>query len=180
MFGSGQMKITLCTIGFAGKSAEEFFRLLREAGVQKVIDIRENRVGQLSGHAKYPDIEFFLKAIGGIDYSHVPLLAPSPEIRKAYNKGKDWAVYEPAFLALMRERGIPEAVSPAGFEGVVALLCSEPGPEKCHRRLVADLLSRHWQSQGHAVEIKHLVSAKSAPPKKRRKRSRGDDGADPQ
>jgi uncharacterized protein (DUF488 family) len=180
MFGSGRMKITLCTIGFAGKSAEEFFRLLREAGVQKVIDVRENRVGQLSGYAKYPDIEFFLKSIGGIDYSHQPLLAPSPAIRKAYNKGKEWSVYEPAFLALMGERGIPEAIEPAGFEGVVALLCSEPGPEKCHRRLVADLLARHWESLGHSVEIKHLVSANYVPPKKRRKRSGAQDGADSQ
>jgi hypothetical protein len=180
MFGSGRMKITLCTIGFAGKSAEEFFRLLREAGVQKVIDVRENRVGQLSGFAKYPDIEFFLKTIGGIGYSHNPLLAPSPEIRKAYNKGKDWAAYEPAFLALMGERCVPETIEPAGFEGVVALLCSEPGPEKCHRRLLADLLSNYWKSLGHAVEIKHLISEHPVAPKKRRKQSSGFDGADPQ
>jgi uncharacterized protein (DUF488 family) len=180
MFGSGRMKITLCTIGFAGKTAEEFFRLLREAGVRKVIDVRENRIGQLSGFAKFPDIEFFLKTIGEINYSHQPLLAPSPEIRKAYNKGKDWDVYEPAFLALMRERGIPESIETAGFEAVVALLCSEPGPEKCHRRLLADLLSNHWQSLGHSVEVKHLVSANSVPPKKRRKRSSGADGTDPQ
>jgi uncharacterized protein (DUF488 family) len=180
MFGSGRMKITLCTIGFAGKSAEEFFRLLHDAGVQKVIDIRENRVGQLSGYAKFPDIQFFLKAVGGIDYAHQPLLAPSPEIRKAYQKGKDWATYEPAFLALMRACGVPECIDAAAFQGTVALLCSEPGPEKCHRRLVADLLAEHWQSLGHSVEIKHLVSANYVPPKKRRKRSGGLNGIDPQ
>ncbi len=174
------MRITLCTIGFAGKTAEEFFRLLRDAGVQKVIDVRENRVGQLSGYAKYPDIQFFLNTIGGIDYSHEPLFAPTPEIRKAYQKGKDWVAYEPAFLALMRERGIPETIPPAAFEGVVALLCSEPGPEKCHRRLLADLLSQHWQLLGHSVEIKHLVSEHPVAPKKRRKQSGGNDGADPQ
>lgn len=173
------MNITLCTIGFAGKTAEEFFRLLREAGVQKVIDIRENRIGQLSGYAKYPDIEFFLKAIAGIGYSHQPLLAPSPGIRRTYQKGKGWAEYEPAFLALMRERGIPETLNASDFEGTVALLCSEPGPEKCHRRLVADLLLRHWRSQGHAVEIQHLVSENFIPPIKRRKKSRDHDGADP-
>ncbi len=175
------MKITLCTIGFAGKTAEEFFRLLREAGVQKVIDIRENRVGQLSSYAKFPDIEFFLKAVGGMDYSYQPLLAPSQEIRKAYQKGKDWAAYEPAFLALMRKRGLPKIIEPASFKGVVAMLCSEPSPEKCHRRLLADLFSTYWQSLGHSVEIKHLVAAKTVPPKKkRRKRSGAHDGADPQ
>jgi hypothetical protein len=148
--------------------------------VQEVIDIRENRVGQLAGFAKYPDIAFFLKQIGGIEYRHEPLLAPSPEIRKSYRKGRDWAVYEPAFLALMREREIPERIELNGFKGTVALLCSEPGPEKCHRRLVADLLAKHWQSLGHSVEIKHLVSEHPVAPKKRRKRSSGFDGADPQ
>jgi uncharacterized protein (DUF488 family) len=174
------MNITLCTIGFAGKSAEEFFCLLREASVREVVDIRENRIGQLSGFAKYPDIEFFLKAVAGIGYVHLPLLAPSPEIRETYRKGKGWAVYEPAFLALMRQRGVPEAIDAADFAGTVALLCSEPGPEKCHRRLVAELLAEHWRAQDHTVEIKHLVAAKSAAPKQRRKRSRGPDGTHPQ
>ena len=58
------MDSTICTIGFAGKTAEEFFSLLTEAGVTRLIDIRENRAGQLSGFAKYPDLEFFLKAGG--------------------------------------------------------------------------------------------------------------------
>ncbi|MBI3662894.1 MAG: DUF488 domain-containing protein [Acidobacteria bacterium] len=174
------MKITICTIGFAGKTAEEFFRLLREAGVQEVIDIRENRAGQLAGFAKYPDIAFFLKQLGSMEYRHEPPLAPSTEIRKSYRRGRDWAAYEPTFLALMREREIPERVDLNGFKSTVALLCSEPGPEKCHRRLVADLLANYWQSLGHSVEVKHLVSENSVPPKKKRKRSSGDDGADPQ
>jgi len=54
------MNSLLFTIGFTQKTAEQFFGLLQEAGVQRVIDIRENRAGQLSGFAKYPDIAFFL------------------------------------------------------------------------------------------------------------------------
>jgi hypothetical protein len=38
---------TICTIGFAGKTAEEFFGLLTQAGVQKLIDIRENRLANV-------------------------------------------------------------------------------------------------------------------------------------
>ena len=64
------MHSTICTIGFAGKTAEEFFRLLQRAGVKKVIDIRENRTGQLSGFAKYPDIVFFLEHVAGIAYAY--------------------------------------------------------------------------------------------------------------
>jgi hypothetical protein len=57
------MQRLLCTIGFTGKIAEEFFALLSEAGVQQVIDIRQNRGGQLSGFAKHPDLSFFLRKI---------------------------------------------------------------------------------------------------------------------
>ncbi len=63
------MNTTIRTIGFAGKTAEEFFGLLTQAGVRQLIDIRENRLGQLSGFAKYPDIAFFLDRIAGIAYS---------------------------------------------------------------------------------------------------------------
>jgi hypothetical protein len=69
------MQYLLCTIGFAGKTAQEFFALLEEAGVERLIDIRQNRGGQLSGYAKHPDLAYFLHKIAGIDYVHEPLLA---------------------------------------------------------------------------------------------------------
>jgi uncharacterized protein (DUF488 family) len=155
------MESTLCTIGFAGKTAEEFFQLLRKAGVRKVVDVREHRIGQLSGFAKFPDLAFFLDRLAGISYAYEPILAPNPEIRKAYRKSKDWSQYESSFLQLMRERGIQEQIQASEFEGAVALLCSEPGPEKCHRRLVAELLAEQWRRQGHSVDILHLSSEKA-------------------
>jgi hypothetical protein len=59
--------ITLFTIGFAGKSAEEFFTALRAAGVERLIDVRLNNVSQLAGFTKRRDLECFLKVIAGID-----------------------------------------------------------------------------------------------------------------
>src|SRR6267154_2296501 len=53
------MQRLLCTVGFTGKTAEEFFALLSGAGVQQVIDVRQNRSGQLSGFSKHPDLSFF-------------------------------------------------------------------------------------------------------------------------
>ena len=167
------MEIMLCTIGFAGKTAQEFFALLESAKVRKVIDIRQNRVGQLSGFAKYPDIAFLLERLAGIEYQHEPALAPTPEVLKAYRKSRDWVVYETAFHALMKERGVPEKIAPADFEGTSAMLCSEPGPEKCHRRLVADLLAEHWRGKNHSVEIRHLVIDKKQAPQPRKKKAVG-------
>lgn len=164
------MEILLCTIGFAGKTAEEFFRLLAEARVEKLIDIRQHREGQLSGFAKHPDLAYFLEKVAHIGYSHEPQLAPAPELLKTYRETKDWAAYETGFLSLMRERGIPQALDASSWPPRATLLCSEPGPEKCHRRLVADLLAAHWRPQGHLVEIRHLVAARSKSSKMPRKK----------
>lgn len=164
------MTSTLFTIGFTKKTAEEFFRLLQEAEVQRVIDIRENRVGQLAGFAKYPDIAFFLDSVPpcGIEYIYEPLFAPTPEIRQAYRTTKDWNEYEKSFFELMEQRKVLERAQPSMFEGRVALLCSEAGPEKCHRRLVAELLAKHWRVLGHDGEVRHLVIDRPGPPRKRR------------
>lgn len=163
----------LCTIGFAGKTAEEFFNLLAGVGVRKIIDIRDNREGQLSGFAKYPDLAFFLDRIAGIAYAYEPRLAPTPEIRKAYRATKDWQTYEASFLQLMRERDIPRALEPLELGETLALLCSEATPAKCHRRLVAELLAEHLRGQGHTIEVVHLVVEKPKRPTRKKKRESG-------
>ena len=144
--------VHLFTIGFAGKSAEDFFTRLRDAGVKRLVDIRLNNTSQLAGFAKKDDLRFFLKAIGGIDYVHVPELAPTQEILEAYKKLKgDWAAYEVGFLELMAQRGVEDKVSRELLDQA-CLLCSEDKPAHCHRRLVAEYLQRRWGE----VEITHL------------------------
>jgi uncharacterized protein (DUF488 family) len=162
------MRRLLCTIGFTGKTAEEFFDLLRWAGVQSVIDVRQNRTGQLSAFAKYPDLEFFLQQIGNIGYRHEALLAPTPELRKSYQEDKDWAAYEEGFLKLLKRRGGPKSLDVSGWPANVALLCTEPGPEKCHRRLVAEVLAEHWRAASDDVEVRHLVSSTGRGKRKQR------------
>ena len=164
------MPYLLCTIGFAGKTAQEFFALLEGAGVERLIDIRQNRGGQLSGYAKHPDLSYFLQKIARIAYVPEPLLAPTPELLKTYRKNRDWPAYETRFLRLMKDRGVPETLDTANWPFKVALLCSEAGPEKCHRRLVADLLAARWRSTGYDVEIRHLISPRAKPGKARRKK----------
>jgi uncharacterized protein (DUF488 family) len=171
------MNSTLFTIGFTQKTAEQFFQLLAEAGVTKVVDIRENREGQLQGFARFPDIAFFLRKIVSAEYVHEPAFAPSPEIRDAYRTSHDWDQYELSFRALMAERKAIESAKPEDYEGKVALLCSEPTAEKCHRRLVAEMLAEKWNAAGHTVEVSHLVIPK--PPRPKKKRGHTNDRTDP-
>jgi hypothetical protein len=54
---------------------------------------------------------------------------------------------------LMDERDIPAVLERDEFERrSTCLLCSEPTPEKCHRRLVAERLAAAWPG----VELIHL------------------------
>jgi uncharacterized protein (DUF488 family) len=144
----------LYTIGFAKKSAEEFFGLLRNNGVRRVVDIRLRPSGQLAGFARKEDLPYFLRDLAdGCEYIHLPILAPTKEILDGYRGGGSWVDYERQFQALMDERGIPGGLDRGSFEILPScLLCSEATPAQCHRRLVAERLQAHWPG----VEIIHL------------------------
>ena len=142
----------ICTIGFTNKGAEEFFRRLQNAGVKRVVDVRLNNTGQLAGFSKRDDLKFFAKSILGADYLHLPILAPTQEMLDEYKKEKrGWPVYEEKFLKLIQEREIEKNVSPYLLKDA-CLLCSEDKPHMCHRRIVAEYLSRKWGD----VQIEHL------------------------
>ena len=148
--------VHIFTIGFTRKTAEEFFGLLERAGVKRVVDTRLNNVSQLAGFAKKEDLRFFLKRVSGMDYVHLPVLAPTQEMLDAFKKEKgEWADYEKKFLALITQRQIETQV-PKDVLHMGCLLCSEDTPEHCHRRLVAEYLQRAWGGEG-GVEITHLV-----------------------
>jgi uncharacterized protein (DUF488 family) len=142
----------LFTIGFTKTSAENFFARLQKAGVKRVLDVRLNNVSQLAGFAKRDDLRYFLKAIGGMEYVHEPLLAPTQPLLDSYKKnGGDWADYERAFLGLIGERRIEEKIARSLADGA-CLLCSEDRPHQCHRRVVAEYLRERWGD----VEVDHL------------------------
>lgn len=140
------------TIGFTKKSAEEFFGLLLRSGAKRLVDVRLNNSSQLAGFSKRDDLEYFLKAICGMDYAHVPELAPTQEMLDAYKtKQVDWAEYERRFAGLLAYRKVEEIVPRETLDDAI-LLCSEPKAEKCHRRLVAEYFQSKWPD----VVITHL------------------------
>ena len=129
------------TIGFTQKTAKEFFSLLKDNGVKEVVDIRLGVTSQLAAFAKGEDLKYFLAEICGITYSHDLLLAPTEELLKDYKKKLiDWREYEVRFAKIMEDRNIRQYVgNHYKNKDKICLLCSEPTPENCHRRLVAEI-----------------------------------------
>lgn len=145
---------TLYTIGFTQLSLADFVGLLRGAGVDAVVDTRLRNTSQLAGWAKRDDLAFLLREGFGIAYEHVEPFAPSDALLDGYRAGKDWDAYAVAYRALLVERGAVEH----GRELLAryrapCLLCSEPTPERCHRRLLAEYLSQ----QLGGIVVSHLL-----------------------
>lgn len=146
--------INIFTIGFTKKTAKQFFLSLNENNVNLVVDVRLNNSSQLAGFSKYPDIEFFLDRICNIKYLHDLNFAPNESTLTRYKKKQiNWEQYEIEFAETMQERNITEHIK-ANYssDNSICLLCSEPTPEKCHRRLVAE----YFKSVFQEVQIIHL------------------------
>ncbi len=131
--------ITLYTIGSGGKSACRFFTTSRkqESGLSSTSaekHLPSRRVHQKTGSP------FFLEEICGAGYLHIPLLAPTEEILHRYKKEKgSWEDYVSAFNNLLEQRRAETLLSREQLDHA-CLLCSEPFPDRCHRRLVAEFL----------------------------------------
>lgn len=133
------------TIGFAQKTAEEFFGALRRVDIKHLIDVRLNNTSQLAGYTKARDLPFFLRELCGIEYHYEPLLAPSRAILDTFKKKKgSWQEYENQFLMLMEQRKVEERIPQSLLDMPTVLLCSEAKPQHCHRRLVLEYLHNKW------------------------------------
>jgi len=143
--------MTLYTIGFSQKSAEEFFKILKSNNVIQLIDIRLNNKSQLAGFANVKHLPYFLK-IHDIEYLYRPDFAPSKELLNGYkNKSISWQEYEIQYRKILNQRNIIGKIDWDIFNDSV-LLCSEPTANQCHRRLLAEYLAQNRTD----IEIIHL------------------------
>ncbi len=138
-------EVRVYTIGFTKKTLEDFITRLRKNNIQRIVDIRLNDSSQLSGFAKSPDLAFMLKQFG-IEYISVKSLAPDKALLDKYHKDKDWKAYEANFKALMNARNAKDTLDNLQLDKKTScFLCSEDKPDRCHRRLVAEMLDSDFE-----------------------------------
>ncbi len=136
--------MNIYTMGFTQKSAKEFFEKIAENAVEILIDIRLNNQTQLAGFTKGRDLQYFLKVISNCEYFHETKFAPTKELLNDYKRSiKTWEEYVINYNQLIEDRNMVDY-----FENKfqkyqnVLLLCSEPTPEQCHRRLLAEAIQQ--------------------------------------
>ena len=138
----------IATIGFGKKGAERFVQLLESAGVSTVIDTRRRPDSPLSGYARQRDLPFILDQ-AGIGYEYTPELAPSDELLSQYRRDRDWTAYVRDYTRSVLDSDEAERVMRGllSRDETVALLCSEPTPAHCHRRLAVERMAAFSSSK---------------------------------
>ena len=126
----------LFTIGYEGATVGEFLNALREAGVERVIDVRAVANSRRPGFSKTPLRNALAEA--GIDYVHLRALGTPADGRAAARAGQQ-AKLEAIYAGQL---DLPEAIVAAeqmkalAADKPSALLCFERDAGGCHRSLL--------------------------------------------
>ena len=131
----------LLTIGYEGRTVDEFLTALEAAGAELVIDVRAIAASRRPGFSKSA-LAAALKE-RGIDYLHLRSLGTPKAGREAARKGriaKMRAIYEEQLATPEAALAMEQAREEAGRRRS-ALLCYEADVGGCHRAVVAERLA---------------------------------------
>ncbi|PJF38939.1 MAG: hypothetical protein CUN54_09780 [Phototrophicales bacterium] len=143
------------TIGYEGCSPEAFISTLLDAGVQHLIDARTRPNSRKEGFSKKALSSKCTEA--GIDYTHHRALGTPPELmtRVRENNGYgDVLMSEYRGHLLTQDDALQKAVQVASVTSS-CILCFERDPSDCHRRVVAEELSRRTKQKIIHLQVRN-------------------------
>jgi uncharacterized protein (DUF488 family) len=155
----------LATIGVYGFTLEAFLDALRSSDVRLLLDVRQRR-GVRGPEYAWANSKRLQAALAGagIEYRHLPDLAPTTELRQLQYAVDDRQgvgkrsrrelapAYTERYLSeILEPADLGELVSTLPADGAAALLCVERDPEACHRSLIAERLASE-----HGLPVSHL------------------------
>jgi uncharacterized protein (DUF488 family) len=133
--------LRIFTIGYEGTTVGDFISALKNAKVERVIDVRALPLSRRPGFSKTPLRNALAEA--GIDYVHLKALGTPSEGRAAARAGRH-ADLERIYAGQLE---LPEAMVQGaemlelGRERPSALLCMEREPAHCHRTLLLNTIA---------------------------------------
>lgn len=127
------------TIGYSGRSVEDFVRALKRARVDRVVDVRELPLSRRRGFSKTKLGEAL--AAHGIEYVHLRA-AGNPHRDQRHNIERCLALYR---AHVSKNPSVVDLVEEAICGKRAALLCFEANAHECHRSVLTDRLRRRGQ-----------------------------------
>lgn len=132
---------SIATIGYEDATVERFQQVLREAGVELLVDVRAVASSRRPGFAK----SRLAENVGeiGIDYLHLRALGTPAEGRAAARAGHHeemHAIFRDHLQTLQAQEELHALAELVRSGRRVCLLCLEADPAHCHRSIVAEAL----------------------------------------
>ena len=133
--------MSIYTIGYEGLDMNGFLALLRKGNVETVVDVRQLPLSRKAGFSKKGLAETLKQH--GFGYMHVPELGCPKPVRDAYRDNPDWSRYTKGFLQYLGSQDdVVIETAAMALTTNCALLCFEADYNYCHRKMVADAISR--------------------------------------
>lgn len=162
------MRAPFYTIGHSTRSIEDFVRLLEDAAVTLVADVRAIPRSRTNPQYNRDVLPASLSA-HGIGYEHFAELGGrrgrqpdvAPELNAYWDNASfhnyaDYALSDTFKAALVRLRDL-------GHEQCCAIMCSEALWWRCHRRIISDYLLAAGERVLHVLGPKHIEPATITP-----------------
>jgi uncharacterized protein (DUF488 family) len=142
------------TIGYQGKSLEEYINCLINEDVKILFDVRKNPISRKYGFSK-KTLEKTIETVG-IEYRHLPELGIPGEKRMNLNNIEDYNrlfdLYEKEILS--NRHNLLEMIYQLSLENDrVALTCFEKSPGYCHRTRIARAIVRLFHKDLPIIEL---------------------------
>jgi len=147
--------MTLATIGYEVADLTDFIATLHQAGISRLIDIRELPISRRKGFAKKALSEALTKV--GIEYVHLRGLGDPKEGREAARAGK-MLQFERVFKTHMATDIAQADLRSAlryTIDGGACLMCYERDHKTCHRGIVAHAISDMTEVVVRHIGVKH-------------------------
>jgi uncharacterized protein (DUF488 family) len=150
--------VRIYTIGYESWGFDLWADELLALGVRTVVDVRELPLSRRPGWSKTALAEKL--SARGIGYIHMRRLGSPAPLRHALRDGSlSFAEFAPQFRALLDERAEDlEALLTLADSQMVALMCWEEDPARCHRSLVAEALVRLSTEPLEVVDVRRTPS----------------------
>jgi uncharacterized protein (DUF488 family) len=130
----------------------DFAQRLADAGVERLVDVRELPISRRRGYAKTA-LGDVLRTVG-IEYVHIKALGNPKPFRDLYKSGRaeeGRRLYERHLLS--EGRDALDDLVPLLRDKRTALMCVEHDPSVCHRTVIVDALRDELQLDLDVAEI---------------------------
>lgn len=143
---------SLYTIGYEGKSLDEFVNQLKDFHISTLVDVREVPFSRKKGFSKTPLSQYLNEY--DIEYVHLKELGSPKPLREKVRLDGDYEYFFREYSRYIKSQiRVIEKLYQIILDKICCIMCYEKEPRNCHRAIIAEEIKRR---SGNGLMIKHI------------------------